>query len=67
MIADAIFKHVNETYGITTLEIKREPDFVLRYEMLHSECWMDESYDYESGPEDETMDDGWMDDLDEAA
>jgi hypothetical protein len=67
MIAEALFEHVNETCGITSLDINRGQVYVLRYEMLHSECWMDDSYDYDSGPEDETTDDGWMDDLDEAA
>ena len=62
---NTLFVELNEICRISAFGKKQEPDHVLRYDLLNSECWMDDSYDYDPG--DEIDDDHWMDDLDEAA
>jgi len=62
MNIDSLLDHSSETHRIEAFydALKLISDMDIR--CSQGECWMD---DY--GPEDVTNDDGWMDDLDEAA
>jgi hypothetical protein len=68
MIVNTLLDHSNETHRIeafyNALKLVGEMDV----KPPRDESWFDDLYDFNHGPEDNTSnDDGWMDDLDEAA
>jgi hypothetical protein len=67
MIVDTLLEQLGGTSRIAAFDTAQETDHGFAYESLQSECWMDDLLEVDHGPEDETLDEEWMEDLDEAA
>jgi hypothetical protein len=68
MIVDSMLDHSSETHRIEAFYKALKMVGEMDVKSARCESWFDDLYDFNHGPEDNTsIDDGWMDDLDEAA